>query len=139
MDKHFIPDSQPSVVSGKSGPSLTHSLLSHTRHATLIDPSPPEWPSKATYSPFYAAMNVQSPVQDPQLVMLSQTATAPTTTDSAARPLNVTDALTYLDLVKNRFRERPEVYNQFLDIMKEFKGQTCVLCFLRSPLPGSRG
>ena len=43
---------------------------------------------------------------------------------SAARQLNVTDALTYLDLVKNRFRERPEVYNQFLDVMKEFKGQT---------------
>ena len=59
--------------------------------------------------------------------MLSQTATTPTTGDSAGRPLNVTDALTYLDLVKNRFRERPEVYNQFLDIMKEFKGQTYVI------------
>ena len=69
-------------------------------------------------------MNVQSAGQDPQLALLSQTATTPTMTDSATRPLNVTDALTYLDLVKNRFRERPEVYNQFLDIMKEFKGQT---------------
>ena len=69
-------------------------------------------------------MNVQSTGQEPQLAMLSQTATTPTILDSAARPLNVTDALTYLDLVKNRFRERPEVYNQFLDVMKEFKGQT---------------
>lgn len=72
-------------------------------------------------------MNTPNAGQDPQLVMLSQTATTPTTADSAARPLNVTDALTYLDLVKNRFRERPEVYNQFLDIMKEFKGQTYVV------------
>ena len=69
-------------------------------------------------------MNTQIAGQEPQLAMLSQTATMTTMTDGAARPLNVTDALTYLDLVKNRFRERPEVYNQFLDIMKEFKGQT---------------
>lgn len=69
-------------------------------------------------------MSVPTSGQDPQLAILSQTATAPTMADTAVRPLNVTDALTYLDLVKNRFRERPEVYNQFLDVMKEFKGQT---------------
>ncbi|KAI8376680.1 hypothetical protein EDC96DRAFT_551369 [Choanephora cucurbitarum] len=39
------------------------------------------------------------------------------------RPLNVKDALTYLDQVKVKFSEQPEVYNQFLDIMKEFKSQ----------------
>ncbi|KAJ2551268.1 hypothetical protein EV175_003753, partial [Coemansia sp. RSA 1933] len=40
---------------------------------------------------------------------------------SSARPLNVSDALSYLDLVKSQFNDRPEVYNQFLEIMKEFK------------------
>lgn len=40
-----------------------------------------------------------------------------------ARPLNVTDALSYLDAVKTQFVERPDVYNNFLDIMKDFKGQ----------------
>ena len=40
------------------------------------------------------------------------------------RPLNVKDALTYLDQVKLQFQERPDVYNKFLDIMKEFKSQT---------------
>ncbi|KZT20179.1 hypothetical protein NEOLEDRAFT_1182706 [Neolentinus lepideus HHB14362 ss-1] len=39
------------------------------------------------------------------------------------RPLNVTDALSYLDAVKVQFHERPDVYNQFLDIMKDFKSQ----------------
>ena len=39
------------------------------------------------------------------------------------RPLNVTDALTYLDDVKNQFQGNPDVYNQFLDIMKDFKSQ----------------
>ncbi|KAK0442132.1 histone deacetylase complex, SIN3 component [Armillaria borealis] len=39
------------------------------------------------------------------------------------RPLNVTDALSYLDAVKIQFQDQPDVYNQFLDIMKEFKSQ----------------
>lgn len=39
------------------------------------------------------------------------------------RPLNVKDALTYLDQVKVQFQERPDVYNKFLDIMKDFKSQ----------------
>jgi len=66
-------------------------------------------------------LSLQSP---PILAVLPQMATTPAVADDAARPLNVTDALTYLDLVKNRSRERPEVYNQFLDVMREFKGQT---------------
>ncbi|KAJ4485722.1 hypothetical protein J3R30DRAFT_3441510 [Lentinula aciculospora] len=40
-----------------------------------------------------------------------------------SRPLNVTDALSYLDAVKLQFAEKPEVYNKFLDIMKDFKSQ----------------
>ncbi|KAI9093851.1 hypothetical protein DFS34DRAFT_630591 [Phlyctochytrium arcticum] len=39
------------------------------------------------------------------------------------RPLNVKDALSYLDQVKIRFSDQPEVYNRFLDIMKDFKSQ----------------
>lgn len=38
--------------------------------------------------------------------------------------LKVEDALSYLDQVKFQFERQPEVYNQFLDIMKEFKSQT---------------
>jgi paired amphipathic helix protein Sin3a len=41
----------------------------------------------------------------------------------AGRALNVTDALSYLDAVKVQFHEKPEVYNRFLDIMKDFKSQ----------------
>ncbi|KAI7902789.1 Sin3 family co-repressor-domain-containing protein [Cokeromyces recurvatus] len=42
---------------------------------------------------------------------------------SSYRPLNVTDALTYLDQVKTCFADQPIVYNKFLDIMKDFKSQ----------------
>lgn len=38
--------------------------------------------------------------------------------------LKVEDALSYLDLVKDKFRPKPQVYNDFLDIMKEFKSQS---------------
>lgn len=33
------------------------------------------------------------------------------------------DALSYLDQVKVRFVDQPDVYNRFLDIMKDFKSQ----------------
>jgi len=38
--------------------------------------------------------------------------------------LKVEDALSYLDKVKFQFQSQPEIYNKFLDIMKEFKSQT---------------
>lgn len=42
---------------------------------------------------------------------------------SQERQLNVTDALSYLDAVKVQFQDQPDVYNHFLDIMKDFKSQ----------------
>lgn len=43
--------------------------------------------------------------------------------ENGYRPLNVKDALTYLDQVKIQFYDQPDVYNKFLDIMKDFKSQ----------------
>ncbi|KAI8880277.1 hypothetical protein K501DRAFT_275772 [Backusella circina FSU 941] len=51
------------------------------------------------------------------------TASAESLASNGYRPLNVKDALTYLDQVKVKFADQPEVYNRFLDIMKEFKSQ----------------
>lgn len=56
------------------------------------------------------------------------TAIAPNTQETGrqtaeGRQLNVTDALSYLDAVKRQFEDRPDVYNKFLDIMKDFKSQ----------------
>lgn len=44
--------------------------------------------------------------------------------------LKVEDALSYLDQVKLQFGNQPQVYNDFLDIMKEFKSQTWVFSSL---------
>ena len=38
--------------------------------------------------------------------------------------LKVEDALSYLDQVKYKFGNQPQVYNDFLDIMKEFKSKS---------------
>ncbi|KAG1465816.1 hypothetical protein G6F46_000726 [Rhizopus delemar] len=46
-----------------------------------------------------------------------------TTQRDEFRPLNVKDALTYLDQVKTKFANQPDIYNHFLDIMKDFKSQ----------------
>lgn len=43
---------------------------------------------------------------------------------SSFQRLKVEDALSYLDLVKYKFGDKPQVYNDFLDIMKEFKTQS---------------
>ncbi|KAJ3542328.1 hypothetical protein NM688_g5981 [Phlebia brevispora] len=40
-----------------------------------------------------------------------------------AKRLNVSDTLAYLDNVKVQFHDSPDVYNSFLDIMKDFRSQ----------------
>ncbi|XP_062846055.1 paired amphipathic helix protein Sin3a [Trichomycterus rosablanca] len=51
------------------------------------------------------------------------TVPAPTAGQQFQR-LKVEDALSYLDQVKLQFGNQPQVYNDFLDIMKEFKSQS---------------
>ncbi|KAH9420995.1 Paired amphipathic helix protein Sin3a [Dermatophagoides pteronyssinus] len=59
---------------------------------------------------------------------VQQQPSAPTPSQSAPQQqfqrLKVEDALSYLDQVKFKFNDRPQVYNDFLDIMKEFKSQS---------------
>uniref|UniRef100_A0A8C2BKT9 Paired amphipathic helix protein Sin3a n=1 Tax=Cyprinus carpio TaxID=7962 RepID=A0A8C2BKT9_CYPCA len=44
--------------------------------------------------------------------------------DQCSLAIAVEDALSYLDQVKLQFGSHPQVYNDFLDIMKEFKSQS---------------
>ncbi|KAL1747700.1 paired amphipathic helix [Schizophyllum fasciatum] len=37
--------------------------------------------------------------------------------------IDVADALSYLDAVKDRFRDRPEAYKQFLEVLKSYKAK----------------
>lgn len=71
-------------------------------------------------------------LQQPSTTATTSATTAPpaassssssTSSSSQYRQLNVKDALTYLELVKVKFNDQPEIYNRFLDIMKDFKSQ----------------
>lgn len=75
-------------------------------------PAPPQVPEDATTQPTDPALPYPEDVQMSSL-----------TDDGSARPLNVTDALGYLDCVKQQFADQSDVYNRFLDIMKDFKSQ----------------
>ncbi|KAI8150039.1 hypothetical protein BJV82DRAFT_585571 [Fennellomyces sp. T-0311] len=68
---------------------------------------------------------LQQPPRQPTQTPATSTASTPAANNNGGgyRPLNVRDALTYLDQVKIQFSARPDVYNQFLDIMKDFKSQ----------------
>ena len=72
----------------------------------------------------------------PQGTSTSPEASTTPSSGDANRPLNVSDALGYLDAVKNKFQNNPDVYNNFLEIMKDFKSQRCVLLHL-SCVPAS--
>ena len=50
-------------------------------------------------------------------------AAAANATDMAVEPVPVEDALLYLDQVKAEFRDEPEIYNEFLEIVKSFRSQ----------------
>ncbi|KAH3661386.1 hypothetical protein OGAPHI_006793 [Ogataea philodendri] len=59
-----------------------------------------------------------------QLQAAQQAAQQVAATAQSYRPLNVKDALSYLDQVKIQFQNQTDVYNNFLDIMKDFKSQS---------------
>ena len=113
--------------------------------------SPPAVVSAGTPTPTFLPLSLDQPAKpDPSereqvtpraVTAVSDEVPLPTTTSqrsrraspmdpqsysSPDRPLNVKDALSYLDAVKVKFQEQPDVYNHFLDIMKEFKNEQSV-------------
>lgn len=88
----------------------------------LPSPPPPSDPG-ATDSAQMPARTPKPPTPRPRTAGDSSDPYHPQKPTDPNRPLNVTDALTYLDAVKIQFHDRPDVYNNFLDIMKDFKSE----------------
>lgn len=121
------PVAVPPQVQGVHGPN---GLLGSQGAATasLMAPGPPMPISQAIFPPHQN----QTPVgplgpqsQPPQSQMFSpfaqgQPGPGGAQVNQAQQPI-LNDALSYLDQVKSQFQEQPDVYNKFLDIMKEFK------------------
>ncbi|GAA6009510.1 hypothetical protein JCM11491_003584 [Sporobolomyces phaffii] len=79
------------------------------------NPPPPHQPPRSTPA---AQQSAPTPPSQPPAAPAAQQAS-----NAALRPLNVRDALQYLDRVKQQFANEYEVYDQFLTIMKDFKTQ----------------
>ncbi|CAE6406710.1 unnamed protein product [Rhizoctonia solani] len=110
-----LPPITSASAAGTPGPtSLLPSTSPNT--APLPLPTPGPLPSSAHMN----ANAVNSRYSPPRSPL---PADAPTPSSPEARPLNVKDALSYLEMVKVKFQDKPDVYNHFLDIMKDFKSQ----------------
>lgn len=98
--------SNPAVKTESPNPS---SNVTETGHANGVDISATNDPTVSTAA---AAVAAAMPTQEEQTV-----------SDPQYRSLNVKDALSYLEQVKLQFSSQTHIYNQFLDIMKDFKSQ----------------
>ncbi|OBZ85122.1 Transcriptional regulatory protein SIN3 [Choanephora cucurbitarum] len=113
-----------SIARAPIGPPPSTSVLSHPPQQQSLTSVPPS--SQSTQVPIattpVATGNPTSTVPPPPP---PPAVASPSSQQSNVgyRPLNVRDALTYLDQVKVRFSDQPDVYNRFLDIMKDFKSQ----------------
>lgn len=117
-------ETEPEPIKASSSAEVKPVVLPPTPPTVVEEPArPPSRPRSQASSPL--------PRNEPP-----SESKAPTPAAVESRPLNVTDALSYLDAVKVQFQDKPEVYNRFLDIMKDFKSQVYVnsACCMRVTL-----
>ncbi|KAI9280942.1 hypothetical protein BC943DRAFT_344353 [Umbelopsis sp. AD052] len=122
-----LPQDQVNGISDRGNPTtlpptvpasslMSHSPATSSPMSTSSIPAPSASISRPPNSPPASSHALPS----------SSSAAPPTAAQQQAagyRPLNVRDALSYLDQVKVKFSDQPDVYNRFLDIMKDFKSQ----------------
>ncbi|XP_016957323.1 paired amphipathic helix protein Sin3a isoform X1 [Drosophila biarmipes] len=120
---------------GASNPASAQTVSSSSQTGTIRQRTISGTQTVATAVGNLATMSQQQPVQQPPLAT-AQTppssvvansipvggTTPPQGQSGNATPrLKVEDALSYLDQVKYQYADQPQIYNNFLDIMKEFK------------------
>ena len=107
---------------------MGHSSVSFNPTGGLRNATLPTVPNPQTGPPINVVTSVGavSVSQAPPLTVsgAAVSVAAPTSNNTQFQRLKVEDALSYLDQVKYKFGNQPQVYNDFLDIMKEFKSQS---------------
>ncbi|XP_077299211.1 SIN3 transcription regulator family member A [Arctopsyche grandis] len=96
-------------------PAPPHHQSQHSRHKGVVGNQSPGAPVQVTVGTVLT--NNSNAVGPPGSVV-------PGSVGTQFQRLKVEDALSYLDKVKFKFNNQPQVYNDFLDIMKEFKSQS---------------
>ena len=140
--RHHTMDTDKMAVDSPASPPAVNSAGTPTPSATPLlplsldqpaKPDPSEQTPREQHLEVVATPRAVTAVSDeiPLPPTTSQRSRRPSPMDPQSystldRPLNVKDALSYLDAVKVKFQEQPDVYNHFLDIMKEFKNEQSV-------------
>ncbi|KAJ0170354.1 hypothetical protein K1T71_014282 [Dendrolimus kikuchii] len=123
---------RPTARPGGGGPAVINYLKAGTVQYAPQKPPPPQVPPRLKFEPPQAQLPpLPLGRQSPAPVGPPGGPPGPPGVGPVAQPpgaqfqrLKVEDALSYLDQVKYKFNTQPQVYNDFLDIMKEFKSQT---------------
>lgn len=113
-------------AAGEPGISVVSPSGSHSGGSSIIIPP--------LANPIYSAMPVQPAVPN---VPTNQNSGPGSAKTGPAHP-QLNDALAYLDRVKAEFHDQPEIYNKFLQIMRDFKinAYSSCPCFLSLPFVG---
>ncbi|ORX58826.1 hypothetical protein DM01DRAFT_1301529 [Hesseltinella vesiculosa] len=122
-DQHHPLTSLPPHGPSRATPPPPQLHTSQPPSTSSVAQSTPPLPPAALHSPLSQAAATPPPPPPSTQPAPAAAAPPPSTDGSGYRPLNVRDALSYLDQVKVQFSEQPDVYNRFLDIMKDFKSQ----------------
>ena len=109
------------LLSNGGAGAAQHNISSASSTGGLFGPPGQLEPQRATQ---YLHQQVSAPASQPAQTFMPNPSPTPATAQLAhgQQPI-LNDALSYLDQVKIRFSDQPDVYNKFLDIMKDFKSQ----------------
>lgn len=112
------------VVTTSSPPSVQYTTHSSAFRAAPMANTSQNQPAGTVHNvnPSVSSPNAIRHIQQ-NITPISPAPNCPTGQEKFQR-LKVEDALSYLDQVKYKFGNQPQVYNDFLDIMKEFKSQS---------------
>jgi paired amphipathic helix protein Sin3a len=111
----------PSVASSAKT-ILPNSSINGTTASITLTLSSPAATSVSASAPPQGNVNAP-PTNNNPTVSTASTNNNNNALHPTGRELKVEDALLYLDQVKLEFGDRPRIYNEFLDIMKNFKAQ----------------
>ncbi|KAI3413787.1 Paired amphipathic helix protein Sin3b [Globodera pallida] len=95
------------------GSTASQQIHQQQQHSQLVQTQQQELTASTA-----ALLYQQNPLQQ---VPVAQTQVQPSV---KSRKLQVDDALSYLEKVRQQFSNDPQVYNDFLEVMKEFKSHT---------------
>ncbi|XP_023025930.1 SIN3 transcription regulator family member A isoform X2 [Leptinotarsa decemlineata] len=126
QQQQSLPNVAP-ALSYSTAPPGTVKVVSEGMQSGLYAPPPPvSYAAIATTAPSPQALKPQAmpPPGGGATVLQGGGTAALQESPPGSQRLKVEDALSYLDLVKYKFGSKPQVYNDFLDIMKEFKSQS---------------